>query len=70
MDQHRSAFLEELKDLLRIPSISTLPENKNDVRRAAKFVADALERAGLKKVKVIKTSWASAGLWRVVGGEG
>ena len=56
VDQHRSAFLEELMDLLRIPSISTLPENKNDIRRAAKFVADALERAGLKKVKVIKTA--------------
>jgi acetylornithine deacetylase/succinyl-diaminopimelate desuccinylase-like protein len=56
VDQHRSDFLEELKDLLRIPSISTLPENKKDVRRAAKFVADALERAGLKKVKVIKTN--------------
>jgi acetylornithine deacetylase/succinyl-diaminopimelate desuccinylase-like protein len=56
VDQHRSDFLEELKDLLRIPSISTLPENKKDIRRAAKFVADALERVGLKKVKVIKTS--------------
>ena len=31
-------FLEGLKTFLRIPSISTLPENKPDIRRAAEFV--------------------------------
>src|SRR5262249_29760581 len=56
VDQHRDAFLEGLKNLLRIPSISTLPEHQKDVRRAARYVADELERIGLKKVKVIKTA--------------
>jgi acetylornithine deacetylase/succinyl-diaminopimelate desuccinylase-like protein len=37
---HGARFVEELKDLLRIPSISTLPEHATDVRRAAQFVAD------------------------------
>ena len=34
VDQHRSDFLEELKALLRIPSISTLPKHKKDVKRS------------------------------------
>jgi acetylornithine deacetylase/succinyl-diaminopimelate desuccinylase-like protein len=46
-EQHRDAFLEGLKTFLRIPSVSTLPENKPDVRRAAEFVASELRAAGL-----------------------
>jgi acetylornithine deacetylase/succinyl-diaminopimelate desuccinylase-like protein len=49
-------FLEELKSLLRIPSISTLPEHKGDVRFAAESLARELERLGLEHVKVIETS--------------
>src|SRR5215831_12718872 len=56
VDKHRDRFLEGLKQLLRIPSISTLPEHKKDVRQAARYVADELEGIGLKKVKVIKTA--------------
>lgn len=55
VDAHRDQFLDGLKDLLRIPSISTLPEHKKDVKRAAKYVANELENIGLKRVKVIKT---------------
>jgi acetylornithine deacetylase/succinyl-diaminopimelate desuccinylase-like protein len=40
--------LEGLKDFLRIPSISTLPEHAPDIRRAAEFVRHALEIAGLR----------------------
>ena len=40
-------FLEELKDFLRIPSISTLPEHRGDIDRAAQFVASQLRAAGL-----------------------
>ncbi len=46
--QNREAFLEGLKTFLRIPSISTLPENKPDIRRAAEFVRDELAAAGLQ----------------------
>jgi acetylornithine deacetylase/succinyl-diaminopimelate desuccinylase-like protein len=52
-NQHR--FLNELKDLLRIPSVSTLPEHKDDVRRAAEFVASELKRIGLENVEIIPT---------------
>jgi acetylornithine deacetylase/succinyl-diaminopimelate desuccinylase-like protein len=53
--QNEARFLEELLALLRIPSISTLPENKPDVARAAQFVADSLTAAGLENVEVIPT---------------
>src|ERR1700735_2792278 len=48
-------FLEELKTLLRIPSISTLPEHAGDVRHAAESLARELERIGLEHVQVIET---------------
>lgn len=49
-------YLSELKEFLRIPSISTNPERKGDVRRCAEFVADLLRRAGLAKVELIEGS--------------
>src|SRR5579863_7895894 len=48
-------FLEELKDFLRIPSISTLPENNEATHRAADFVVDHLVAAGLENVELIET---------------
>src|SRR5262249_34334465 len=45
----------ELKDFIRIPSISTLPEHKGDVERAAGFVAESLRRAGMENVEIIPT---------------
>ena len=52
----QARFLEELKSLLRIPSISTLPEHKGDVRLAAESLARELERVGLEHVRIIETS--------------
>ncbi len=42
LQSHRDAHLEELKDLLRIPSVSTNPAHKPDIQKAANFVADKL----------------------------
>ncbi|HXS76925.1 MAG TPA: dipeptidase [Terracidiphilus sp.] len=53
--QNHSRFLSELKDLLRIPSISTLPEHKDDCRRAADFLAAELKRIGIENVRLIET---------------
>jgi acetylornithine deacetylase/succinyl-diaminopimelate desuccinylase-like protein len=53
--ENQSRLLEELKAFLRIPSISTLPENRADVERAANFVADALRSAGMENVELIRT---------------
>jgi acetylornithine deacetylase/succinyl-diaminopimelate desuccinylase-like protein len=53
--ENQQRFLNELKDLLRIPSVSTLPEHKNDMRRAADFVAGEMKRIGLEHVEIIST---------------
>lgn len=55
VDAHRGRLLEELKEFLRIPSISTLPEHKGDVARAAQFVAESLKKAGMENVELIQT---------------
>src|SRR5260370_31941089 len=56
IEQNQNRFLEELKDFLRIPSISTLPEHKPDVEKAARFVADSLRRVGIENVELIPTA--------------
>lgn len=56
VEQNKARLLEELFAFLRIPSISTLPEYKDDVHRAARFTADALKSAGLENVEVIQTA--------------
>lgn len=53
--ENQKRFVEELKALLRIPSISTLPEHAGDVRVAAEFVAEELRRIGMEHVELIET---------------
>src|SRR2546423_11773533 len=55
IEENQDRLLDELKDLLRIPSISTLPEHKDDVRRAAEYVAEKLRAAGMENVEIIPT---------------
>ncbi len=49
-------FVEELKALLRIPSISTSPEHAADVRSAAEFLAAEFRRIGMHNVRLIETT--------------
>ena len=49
-------FVDELKSLLRIPSVSTDPAHFADVRRAAAFIADELRRIGMHNVRLIETA--------------
>ncbi len=53
--ENQANYIEELKEFLSIPSISTLTENKADINKAAKFVADKLKQAGLNRVEIFKT---------------
>jgi len=53
--RNEARFLEELLEFLRIPSISTLPEHRQDVARAAQFVREGLKHAGLENVEVVET---------------
>ncbi len=50
---HGDTFLEELKGLLSIPSISTLPEHRADVHRAAELLAAELSRIGMEHVELV-----------------
>jgi acetylornithine deacetylase/succinyl-diaminopimelate desuccinylase-like protein len=56
VQQNRDRLLDELKDFLRIPSISTLPEHRADIDRAAAFVADSLRHVGMENVEIIPTA--------------
>lgn len=47
--------IETLKDFCRIPSVSTDPAYKGDVRRAAQFVVDRLTEAGMPVVETVET---------------
>src|SRR6516165_87584 len=53
--ENHPRFLDELKSLLRIPSISTLPEHKDDCRRAAQTIAGELTRIGMENARLIET---------------
>ncbi|HUQ49132.1 MAG TPA: dipeptidase [Terriglobales bacterium] len=53
--ENQQRFLSELKTLLRIPSVSTLPQHKEDVRKAAQYIADDMKRIGMENVEIIET---------------
>ena len=52
---HENRFLEELFELIRIPSISSLPEHKPDMYRAAEKWKQILLAAGVDKAQVMET---------------
>ena len=49
-------YLNELKEFLVIPSISTLSENKADVQHAAEWVAAQLRSISMDNVKIMPTA--------------
>ncbi len=55
ISQNQDRFLDELKDFLRIPSVSADSRYKGDVARAAEFVREALIRAGADTVEICPT---------------
>ncbi len=57
--QHQQRFLDELKTLLRIPSVSTDPAHRDHVRQAATHIAGELNRIGLENVRLIETAGTS-----------
>src|ERR1700694_682952 len=54
-DQHQQRFLDEMLELLRIPSISAKSERKEDMRRCADLVRQRLLDSGANKAKVMET---------------
>jgi len=54
--QNHPRFLDDLKALLRIPSVSTLPEHKGDCRMAAETLLAELKRIGMENARLIETA--------------
>ena len=52
---HQDEFLEDLKDLLRIPSISTMSEHKADVQRAAEWLKAHFSSIGMTRAELFET---------------
>lgn len=55
LEDHSERFLDELKEFLRIPSISTDAERGDDVRQAAEWVCSQLEEIGMERAEVYAT---------------
>ncbi len=56
IDTHKDRFLEELFELLRVPSVSADPKFNNDVRQGAESVKDSLIKAGVDKAELFETA--------------
>lgn len=56
IENERERYLEELTEYLKIPSISDLPEHKEDVRKAAEMTVKFLKDAGMENVRQEETA--------------
>lgn len=54
--ENKTRFLDELLEMLRIPSVSADPKYKADVARNAEVVAESLRSAGCAKVEIYPTA--------------
>lgn len=55
LEEHRARFLENLKAVLRIPSVSAQPQHKADVRRCAEHIVAHLKQIGMTRAEVVDT---------------
>ena len=55
VETHKQRFLDELFELIRIPSISSLPEHKPDMYRAAEKWKQFIIEAGADKAEIYET---------------
>ena len=65
----REQAVEDLRQLIRIPSISMTPENQPDVLRGAEWVAQRLRTLGVEDVQIMPTAGHPVvyGHWRGAG---
>ncbi len=55
IEQNKQTYLNELRDFIAIPSISTGEENKNEVARCANWVGEHLKSIGMQNVQIFPT---------------
>ncbi|MFD1204943.1 dipeptidase [Sporosarcina contaminans] len=53
--ENRETHLEQLKDFLRIPSISALSDHQGDMQKAAEWLLESFKQAGLENLSIDKT---------------
>jgi len=53
--QNRERFLNDLNEVLRIPSISMDPEYNNETLRTAQWIADYLKKLGMENIEIMPT---------------
>jgi acetylornithine deacetylase/succinyl-diaminopimelate desuccinylase-like protein len=56
LDRHRDRFVDDLKAVLRIPSVSAKAEHKADCVRCAQHIAEHLKSLGMTRVEVVPTA--------------
>jgi len=56
LEAHRDRFVEDLKAVLRIPSVSAQESHREDVRRCARHIADHLKSLGMTRAEVVPTA--------------
>ena len=56
IDEHRDRFLEELFGLIRIPSVSSVADHREDMVRAAEYWRRMLREAGCDRVEIYPTN--------------
>lgn len=55
IEENKQRFLDELFELIRIPSVSAKPEHKDDMFKATEYIKKSLLDAGADKAEVITT---------------
>lgn len=56
LERNRDRHIEELKDFLRIPSVSAKSEHRGDMRQAADWLVERMLEAGLQTAELIPTA--------------
>ncbi len=68
--RHREETLQDLMDLVKIPSISTSPEHNGDIQKAADWIADYLRKMGATDVKIMPTGGHPVVYGEMIGAAG
>jgi acetylornithine deacetylase/succinyl-diaminopimelate desuccinylase-like protein len=55
IDENKQRFLDELFELIRIPSVSAKPEHKEDMLKATEYIKEKMLEAGADKAEVFTT---------------
>ncbi len=55
LQEHKTQSLDKMKEFISIPSVSTDPERKADIKKAAEWLKDELTSLGMTRVEIFPT---------------